>query len=153
MRISEGMEHKLRSQEPGARSQNNPDARYKVQGEMLNKTHICTSSLLPACPEPVEGLPANTGPVPGAVPLWGISKPRSSPAQRDLRRNSIQITSVHWETGHCHSESFDRLRTGSAKRGTVILSPALGGTKDLEILRRCAPQNDTRNVGLRMDAD
>jgi hypothetical protein len=32
-------------------------------------------------------------------------------------------------------------RTGSAKRGIVILSPALGGTKDLEILR-LPPQND-----------
>ena len=33
------------------------------------------------------------------------------------------------------------LRTGSAKKVTVILSPALGGMKDLEILR-LAPQND-----------
>jgi hypothetical protein len=41
----------------------------------------------------------------------------------------------------CHFEPFDKLpettlgtgRTGSAKGGTVILSPALGGTKDLKI--------------------
>ena len=41
----------------------------------------------------------------------------------------------------CHSEPFGKLRTGSAKKGFVILSPALGGTKDLEI-PRLAPQND-----------
>jgi hypothetical protein len=45
----------------------------------------------------------------------------------------------------CHFEPFDKLpettlgtgRTGSAKGGTVILSPALGGTKDLKIPRPC----------------
>ena len=41
----------------------------------------------------------------------------------------------------CHFEPFGKLRTSSAKRGIVILSPALGGTQDLEILR-LTPQND-----------
>jgi len=44
----------------------------------------------------------------------------------------------------CHFEPFGKLpettlgtgRTGSAKGGTVILSPALGGTKDLKIPRQ-----------------
>jgi hypothetical protein len=48
----------------------------------------------------------------------------------------------------CHFEPFDKLpettlgtgRTGSAKRGIVILSPALGGTKDLKI-PRLSPRN------------
>ena len=47
----------------------------------------------------------------------------------------VQVSIGHPETVYCHSESFDRLRTGSANRGTVILSRA----KDLEILRRPAP--------------
>jgi hypothetical protein len=59
----------------------------------------------------------------------------------------VQVTIGHPETVYCHSESFDRLRINSAKRGTVILSPALGGTKDLEILRRYAPQNDIETPG------
>jgi len=50
----------------------------------------------------------------------------------------------------CHSEPFGRLRTGSAKREIVILSPALGGTKDLEILR-LTPQNDI--VGQPLEGD
>jgi hypothetical protein len=68
----------------------------------------------------------------------------------------VQVTIGRPERDYCHSESFDRLpettlgagRTGSAKRGTVILSKA----KDLKILRRYAPQNDTQVPAFRMDS-
>jgi hypothetical protein len=61
---------------------------------------------------------------------------------------TVQVTIGHPQTVCYHSEPFGKLKTGSTKRGTVILSKA----KDLEILRRCAPQNDIQIPEFRMDS-
>jgi len=56
---------------------------------------------------------------------------------------SWSVACAHPETMHCHSEPFDRLRTGSAKN--------LRRQASYEILRRYTPQNDTLGGGFRMD--
>jgi hypothetical protein len=53
-----------------------------------------------------------------------------------MGEQSLWKVGAHLEPGECHSEPFDKLRINSAKKVIVILSPAQGGTKDLEILRR-----------------
>ena len=54
-----------------------------------------------------------------------------------LAKRTGHLFSFHPETPSCHSESFGKLRINSAK--------------DLEILRRFAPQNDNRETSFRMD--
>jgi len=51
------------------------------------------------------------------------------------------MASVYPETSKCHSEPFDKLRAGSAKKATLVI---LSAAKDLKILRRFTPQNDTQ---------
>ena len=68
------------------------------------------------------------------------------------------LDSAHQVAQHCHSEPFDRLRTGSAKNEARCHPESrLGGAKDLEILRRPAscgtPQNDKRRREVRMDTN
>ena len=56
----------------------------------------------------------------------------------------------HPETSKCHSEPFDKFRAGSAKKATLVI---LSAAKDLKILRRFTPQNDTQGANYLLDED
>ncbi len=76
--------------------------------------------------------------------------------------SSIILVGVHPETTQCHP--FDKRRVNSAQQLRLCHPEPFDGlracpervegidsAKDLEILRRLAPQNDTLNQGFRME--